>query len=328
MKICIDPGHYGKYNRSPVVPAYYESEMVWKLHLLLKKELEAFGFEVITTRTEQAKDLSLAARGAMARGCQLFISLHSNACNTESVDRPVGIYFVDDDCGEIDEVSKEIAVLLSNTVRETMSTKNAAKQYSKLSDNDRDDDGKRNDDYYGVLFAAHQAGAAGIILEHSFHTNKRAATWLLDDNNLAKLAKAEAKALADYFGIAAPERAEPKYAVQAGAFSKKAYAQKKAEALEGAGFNDVSVNLGPDNIHRVWVGTFAEKTDAAKRASAVTAAGFSCYVAALNRKKTIDELAWEVIRGLWGNNPERRDRLTAAGYDYPAVQRRVNELLK
>ena len=44
--------------------------------------------------------------------------------------------------------------------------------------------------------------------------------------------------------------------------------------------------------------------------------------------KTVDELAREVIRGLWGNGDDRRNRLTAAGYDYEAVQKRVNELLK
>ena len=44
--------------------------------------------------------------------------------------------------------------------------------------------------------------------------------------------------------------------------------------------------------------------------------------------KTVDELAREVIRGLWGNGTERKNRLTKAGYDYRAVQRRVNELLR
>ena len=37
VKICIDAGHYGKYNRSPAVKDYYESDMVWKLHLLQKQ---------------------------------------------------------------------------------------------------------------------------------------------------------------------------------------------------------------------------------------------------------------------------------------------------
>ena len=44
-------------------------------------------------------------------------------------------------------------------------------------------------------------------------------------------------------------------------------------------------------------------------------------------KKSIEELAWEVIHGDWGNGEERRDRLTEAGYDYEAVQDKVNEIL-
>lgn len=45
-------------------------------------------------------------------------------------------------------------------------------------------------------------------------------------------------------------------------------------------------------------------------------------------KKTVTELAKEVIAGKWGNGQDRKNRLTAAGYDYTAVQNKVNELLK
>ena len=44
-------------------------------------------------------------------------------------------------------------------------------------------------------------------------------------------------------------------------------------------------------------------------------------------KKYVDEMAREVIKGSWGNGAERKERLTAAGYDYAAIQHRVNELL-
>lgn len=47
-----------------------------------------------------------------------------------------------------------------------------------------------------------------------------------------------------------------------------------------------------------------------------------------NTEKSIDELAKEVIRGDWGNGTERKEKLTAAGYDYAAIQKRVNEMLK
>ena len=43
--------------------------------------------------------------------------------------------------------------------------------------------------------------------------------------------------------------------------------------------------------------------------------------------KSVDELALEVINGVWGNGAERKQRLTEAGYDYNAVQKRVNEIL-
>ena len=45
-------------------------------------------------------------------------------------------------------------------------------------------------------------------------------------------------------------------------------------------------------------------------------------------KKSVDTLAKEVIQGKWGNGEERKKRLTAAGYDYNAVQKKVNEILK
>ena len=43
--------------------------------------------------------------------------------------------------------------------------------------------------------------------------------------------------------------------------------------------------------------------------------------------KSIDQLAKEVIRGDWGNGAERKNRLTAAGYNYNDVQEWVNQLL-
>ena len=44
-------------------------------------------------------------------------------------------------------------------------------------------------------------------------------------------------------------------------------------------------------------------------------------------KKSIDEIVKEVIQGRWGNGAERKEKLTAAGYDYATVQKRVNEML-
>lgn len=48
----------------------------------------------------------------------------------------------------------------------------------------------------------------------------------------------------------------------------------------------------------------------------------------LYRDDDIDTIAAEVIQGDWGNGEERRERLEQAGYDYDAVQVRVNEMLE
>jgi hypothetical protein len=43
--------------------------------------------------------------------------------------------------------------------------------------------------------------------------------------------------------------------------------------------------------------------------------------------KSIDQLAREVIAGYWSTGLNRKIRLTEAGYDYNAVQKRVNEII-
>lgn len=44
--------------------------------------------------------------------------------------------------------------------------------------------------------------------------------------------------------------------------------------------------------------------------------------------KSIEELANEVIDGIWGNGEERKQKLTDSGYNYKEVQAKVNEILK
>lgn len=44
--------------------------------------------------------------------------------------------------------------------------------------------------------------------------------------------------------------------------------------------------------------------------------------------KSNSEIAKEVIRGDWGNGAERKKALTASGYDYDAIQKEVNRILK
>lgn len=210
VKIMLDAGHYGKYNRSPALKVYYESDFTFKFCNMLKEELTAYGIKAATTRKNQEKDLDLFARGKAAKGYDLFLSIHSNATGSgvnDSIDYPVAITMVNDSKVTIDEESKAIGEKLAQVVAEVMQTKQKARTYTKQSSNDRDGNGIKDDEYYGVLNGAKRVKVPGIILEHSFHTNTRATKWLLNDDNLRKLAKAEAAVLAEHYGV--NKKAEP-----------------------------------------------------------------------------------------------------------------------
>lgn len=214
FKVCIDAGHYAKYNRCPGNSKYYESEAMWKLHILLKKYLEALGIEVVTTRSDQTKDLDLQARGKKAAGCDLFLSLHTNAVGSamnNSVDYVATYHLVDDITTNADEISKEVAKAITPIIASIMGTKQAYKVLTRKSSNDRNGDGMFNDNYYGVLHGARLVNVPGLILEHSFHTNAGIVDWLLIESNLDKLAKAEAECIASYLnGGKTTAPAEPK----------------------------------------------------------------------------------------------------------------------
>ncbi len=185
MRICLDAGHYGKYNQSPVDKRYYESDMVWRLHLLQKKYLEEYGVEVVLTRESQAGNRGLYERGAASAGCDLFISNHSNAAEKASVDYPVAYCAIG---GKADG----IGLALAQCVEMMMGTVQKARIDHRRG---------QNGDYYGVVRGATAVGTPGLILEHSFHTNPAAAAWLLDNSNLERLARAEADTIAQYYGL-------------------------------------------------------------------------------------------------------------------------------
>lgn len=200
--ICLDAGHYGKRNRCPAFPEYYESDMAWKLHLMLKKYLEELGAKIILTRPDQNTDKQLYIRGAYAKGCNLFLSIHSNAVGNgmnENIDYVAVYHLTEDASATCDDVSKEVAQVIAPIIANVMGTKQGYKILTRKSSNDRNGDGVMNDNYYGVLNGARLVDVPALILEHGFHTNSKTVRWLLQDSNLDHLAHAEAEAIASYF---------------------------------------------------------------------------------------------------------------------------------
>lgn len=123
------------------------------------------------------------------------------------------------------------------------------------------------------------------------------------------------------------------YRVQVGAYKVKKNADAQLAKVKAAGFDTYMVKV--DDLYKIQVGAYSVKANADNMLAKLKAAGFSAFITTKSgeavketaAKKSVTEIAKEVIAGKWGNGAERKKRLTAAGYDYSAVQDKVNELL-
>lgn len=125
-----------------------------------------------------------------------------------------------------------------------------------------------------------------------------------------------------------PEPEKPSgslYRVQTGAFKSKANADAMLAKVKAKGFDTYMVKVG--DLYKIQVGAFKVKANAEAMMKKLQAAGFSAFITTeAGAGKLVDELAQEVLQGKWGNGAERKKRLEAAGYDYAAVQKKVNQL--
>ncbi len=196
MKICIDPGHYGSNYNPGVAAGYVESNFTWAYHLLLKERLQKYGVEVITTRDTKAEDLGLQARGKKAAGCDLFISVHSNATDNKPEVDAVFAHWSVRSGGE--GIAKKIANALTVFFRSEWGYCDDPVMYAQESAK------YPGYDYFGVLKGAASVEVPGIIIEHSFHTNKRYCEWAMVEGSLEKMADVEVQAIVDYYGLTLP----------------------------------------------------------------------------------------------------------------------------
>lgn len=83
-------------------------------------------------------------------------------------------------------------------------------------------------------------------------------------------------------------------------------------------------------LYRVQVGAYTNKKGAEAVLASLRAKGFNGFIVKdkTEAKKDIKTVAKEVIGGKWGNGADRKNRLTAAGYNYTEVMKVVNSMLK
>ena len=164
-----------------------------------------------------------------------------------------------------------------------------------------------------------------VITVHRWFANKSCpGNWLY-----ARLGDLAAKVTANLGSNTSPT-VDNLCRVQVGAYKNKANADAQLNRVKAAGFDTYMVQIG--GLYKIQVGAYREKANADNMLKKLKSAGFDAFITtesgtAASTLKSTDEIAREVIRGDWGNGADRRNRLIAAGYDYEAVQTKVNELL-
>ena len=163
------------------------------------------------------------------------------------------------------------------------------------------------------LYEVKVPSAPTAYCECEFHDNANTAKWIIENTTL--IGETIAHGICDYFGISFDDGKTPEVVPT----PSPTPSQKSIDEL----------------AHEVIRGEWGNGSD---RRIRLEGAGYD-YDAVQDRvneilegvpstpKKSIDELAHEVIRGDWGNGSARRQALESAGYDYDAVQNRVNEIL-
>ena len=131
----------------------------------------------------------------MAKGYDMFLSLHSNYCDDENVDRVVII-------APNNSTSLDLfAAKLANCIKKVMSVDDNSQIFRKSD--------RFGNEYYGVLRGAKDVSVKRrFIVEHSFHSNMYASKWLYEDKNLKVLAEVEGDCIAEYFEL---KKKIPKY---------------------------------------------------------------------------------------------------------------------
>lgn len=196
-RIVLDPGHVKGYNKGAVA-GYYEGTAMFHYANRLANKLRAAGVDVVVTREKVTDNPSLTARGKMAKGADLFVSLHSNAASATSAHGVTVFYSIkrSGDKTHAATLSKQLAGLIRGGTRDRGACTRK---------------GGGDWDYYTVIQNAAKVKCPHIFLiEHGFHTHTTECAWLMQDANLEAMATLECKLFLDILGVKASTGAADK----------------------------------------------------------------------------------------------------------------------
>ncbi len=218
--VCIDPGHGGteSANGSPD-GSYKEHEFTLDLALRIRKLLTGKVNVLLTRSVDMTVALNKRAQIANEGGADCFVSLHSNAAAGTGWSDAHGLCaYTYAAGGERDKLANAILDELGAAGVELRATRLNHAKFTVLAN----------------------TKMPAVLVEYLFHNNREDVAKLKDSAFRDKLAKATAKGICNYLGVAWDEGVEKEthiYRVQAGAFSDRANAEAYKQKMVAAGFS-------------------------------------------------------------------------------------------
>lgn len=199
LVVALDPGHGGS-DGGASANGLVEKNLTLQIAKYCKAELEQYsGVTVYMTRSDD-RYLGLKERvdNAAANGANVFVSIHINSATVSSANGAEVYYPNANYISSVHAPGMNLAQQIQDELV-------ALGLYDRGIDvrntvNDIYPDGSKQD-YYGVIRYSKLAGFPGIIVEHAFISNPSDAAKLAQDSFLRQLGIADAKGIADAYGL-------------------------------------------------------------------------------------------------------------------------------
>lgn len=301
MKISVCIGHgksqSGQYDSGAVASGYQEFKLARAIGKYLKQELSKYNCTVDLINYDGDKNLAERIKYVNSKGYDLNMELHLNAGGGTGPE----VYYKHNS-----KQGKALATAISKSIATNLGLKDRGAKTKLVS----------GQDYFGCV---REIKYMSFLVETVFIDTKGDRDKVIYASGQEQCAKAIATAVAKYYGLGRKET--PKPAPTPAPSPKPTPSPKKS-----------NTEIAKEVIQGKW-GNGAERKKRLEDAGYDYAAVQKEVERLLAKqkkpaKKSVDEVAREVIAGKWGNGAKRVYNLTKAGYNYVAVQKRVNEILK
>ena len=301
MKISVCIGHgksqSGQYDSGAVASGYQEFKLARAIGKCLKQELSKYNCTVDLINYDGDKNLAERIRYVNSKGYDLNMELHLNAGGGTGPE----VYYKHNS-----KQGKALAAAISKSIATNLGLKDRGAKTKLIS----------GQDYFGCV---REIKCMSFLVETVFIDTKGDRDKVIYASGQEQCAKAIATAVAKYYGLGRKETPKPAPAPSPKPAPtpspKKSNTEIAKEVIQGKWGNGAErkKRLEDAGYDYAAVQKEVERLLAKQKKPA---------------KKSVDEVAREVIAGKWGNGAKRVYNLTKAGYNYVAVQKRVNEILK